>query len=113
MMPENKLLRIGAYAGAILSVIGVFVLLQTTVKDIVKTSSETLSLEIKRSARDLADIHRTDLRVRIRVLNREIEELEQMSPLPQEKALHLQRLKSQRDDLHHQVDEVEEKWFEH
>ena len=110
----NPLLKAGSIAGAIVAVLSLYIMLQTGVKSVVTESSEQLTLEIKKNTQDLADLHRTDLHVRIRTLSREIEEIEKLPhPLSTDKALLLQRLKSQREDLTHQVEEVNEKWFAH
>lgn len=110
---NNILIKAGGVAGAITAILVLYFTIQSGVKDIVTESSEALTFEIKETARDLADIHRSDLHVRIRTLDRQVDEINELPrPLPSDKALLLQRLKSQRDDLQHQVNEVNEKWFQ-
>lgn len=110
---QSVIIRVGAGAAAVAAILGLYLTVQSGVKEVVQESSAKLGLEIKQSARDLADVHRSDLHVRVRTLNREIEDLEGRSDteLNELDRLRLQRLKSQRDDLQHQIDEITEKWF--
>ena len=88
--------------------IGTTLGLYVTVNGIVKENTLEIMKEVHSKAMDLADLYKDDLALRLRIVNREIEFIEKRTPIDD---LLLERKKSQRDTLKHQLDEVNFKWF--
>lgn len=114
MADQNKkpfLLRAAGIATAsitfVSATVGLYVMIEDRIKDALVENAEQLTYEIKRSAVDLASMHRDDLEVRIRIKKREIESLRSAGkPIPE-------RLLIEYDALRDQLNEVKEKWFVH
>lgn len=96
--------------GLVASVVGLWVMFQGTVKDSVTAGMETITLEVRRTNRDVIGVFADDLHTRKRVLDREIEAMESSGLLDTEGQLMLQRKRSHRDDMMHQIKEIETKW---
>ena len=101
---------VGAAIGLVASIIGLWVMFQGTVKDSVTAGMETITLEVRRNNRDVIGVFADDLHTRKRVLDREIEAMESSGLLDTEGRLMLQRKRSHRDDMIHQIKEIETKW---
>lgn len=112
-MPENTkkqnwLLRAVGIASAVVmfisGTIGLYFTVESRVKDAMAENTKHLTLEIKRSAVDLASMHRDDLEFRVLIKKREIAALRRAgNPVPE-------RLEIELGALQDQLEEVKEKW---
>lgn len=112
-MPENSkkqnwLVRAAGIAAAVVvfisATIGLYFTVESRVKDAMAENTKNLTMEIKRSAVDLAAMHRDDLEFRILIKKREIASLRRADkPIPE-------RLEIELDALRDQLEEVKEKW---
>ena len=94
--------------GAVVSIIGLWVMLQGEIEDSVKAGVVVVTESVERKSQSVIELFRADLNIRKKVLDREIESMERENII--EDRDDLERKRNHRDDIEYQIEEIQRKW---
>lgn len=91
----------------IATTIGLWTTIDNQIKKAVTSSTIQITKEIKRSTFEVIELHKDDLELRIRILDREIKDAQSKNiPVPERKLIQL-------ETYHDQIEGIKEKWREY